>query len=115
MLATMVHELIPGTTTLERSISKRKKNEVYIDYLQNSRGQTLASAYSVRPNPGATVSAPLEWTEVKRGLHPSKFTIKNMKKRVDKKGDLFQRTLEKGIDIPVTVRLIEKLQPQLVE
>ena len=115
MLATMVHELIPETTTLERSISKRKKNEVYIDYLQNSRGQTLASAYSVRPKPGATVSAPLEWQEVKRGLHPSKFTIKNMKKRVDKKGDLFGRALEKGFDIPAVMRQIEKLEPQLVE
>ena len=115
MLATMVHDLIPAITTLERSISKRKKNEVYIDYLQNSRGQTLASAYSVRPKPGATVSAPLEWQEVKRGLHPSKFTIKNMKKRVDKKGDLFQHALEKGIDVPATIKQIEKLQPQLAE
>jgi bifunctional non-homologous end joining protein LigD len=115
MLATMVHELIPETTTLERSISKRKKNEVYIDYLQNSRGQTLASAYSVRPKPGATVSAPLEWQEVKRGLHPSRFTIKNMKKRADKKGDLFGRALEKGFDIPAAMRQIQKLEPQLVE
>ena len=115
MLATMVHDIIPAGTTLERSISKRKKNEVYIDYLQNSRGQTLASAYSVRPKPGATVSAPLEWQEVKRGLHPSKFTIKNMKKRVDKKGDLFQHALEKGIDVPATIKQIEKLQQQLAE
>ena len=115
MLATMVHELIPETTTLERSISKRKKNEVYIDYLQNSRGQTLASAYSVRPKPGATVSAPLEWQEVKRGLHPSRFTIKNMKKRADKKGDLFGQALEKGFDIPAAMRQIQKLEPQLVE
>jgi len=112
-LAMMVHELIPDSTTLERSISKRKKNEVYIDYLQNSKGQTLASAYSVRPKPGATVSTPLEWTEVKRGLHPSQFTLKNIKKRVDKKGDLFQGVLEKGINIPVALKQIEKLQPQL--
>jgi bifunctional non-homologous end joining protein LigD len=100
ILATIVHEQLPSFTTLERSLAKRKANQVYIDYLQNSRGQTLASAYSVRPKPGATVSAPLEWKEVKKGLHPSQFTIKNMKKRTDKKGDLFKGVLGKGITIP---------------
>ena len=114
MLATMIHDLLPDSTTLERSLSKRKKNEIYIDYLQNSRGQTLASAYSVRPKPGATVSTPLEWKEVKYGLHPSKFTLKNIQGRVAKKGDLFQAVLEKGIDIPATMKQLEKLQPQLV-
>src|ERR1700704_1265063 len=48
MLATMVNEQLPSFTTLERSLSKRKKDQVYVDYLQNSRGQTLASAYSAR-------------------------------------------------------------------
>ena len=115
MLATMVHDLLPDSTTLERSLAKRKKNEIYIDYLQNSRGQTLASAYSVRPRPGATVSTPLEWKEVKYGLHPSMFTIKNIRKRVDKKGDLFQGVLEKGIEIPALIKQLEKLQSQLVE
>jgi len=115
MLASMIHDLLPDTTTLERSLSKRKKNEIYIDYLQNSRGQTLASAYSVRPKPGAPVSTPLEWKEVKYELHPSKFTIKNIKARMEKKGDLFQGVLEKGIDIPAAIKQIGKLQPQLVE
>src|SRR5688572_16639068 len=114
-LASMVHDWLPDTTTLERSLAKRKKNEIYIDYLQNSRGQTLASAYSVRPKPGATVSTPLEWKDVKYKLHPSKFTIKNILSRVSKKGDLFQGVLEKGIDIPAAIKQMEKLQPQLVE
>jgi len=115
MLATVVHDFLPDSTTLERSLSKRKKNEIYIDYLQNSRGQTLASAYSVRPKPGATVSAPLEWKEVKHGLHPSKFTIKNIQGRVAKKGDLFKGVLEKGIEIPALMKQLEKLQLQLAE
>jgi DNA ligase D len=104
ILATMVHEQLPSFTTLERSLAKRKNNQIYIDYLQNSRGQTLASAYSVRPKPGATVSAPLDWKEVKHGLHPSQFTIKNMKKRVEKKGDLFKGIFEKGIDISSAIK-----------
>lgn len=115
ILATLVHEQLPSFTTLERSLAKRKKNQVYIDYLQNSRGQTLASAYSVRPKPGATVSAPLEWKEVKQGLHPSQFTIKNIRKRADKKGDLFKAALGKGIDIPATLKKLEKLEPHILE
>jgi bifunctional non-homologous end joining protein LigD len=107
ILATLVTEKLP-TTTLERSLSKRKKNQIYVDYLQNSRGQTLASAYSARPKPGATVSTPLEWKEVKHGLLPSDFTIKNVLKRFNKKGDLFKGTLGKGIDIPKALSLLIK-------
>ena len=109
ILATMVHEQLPSFTTLERSLAKRKKDQIYVDYLQNSRGQTLASTYSVRPKPGATVSAPLEWKEVKPGLHPSQFTIKNMKRRTDKKGDLFAGVLGKGVDIGSVLKKMENI------
>lgn len=115
ILATMVHERIPSYTTMERSLSKRKKDQIYIDWLQNSWGQTLASAYSARPKPGATVSTPLEWKEVKKGLHPSQFTIENIKKRADKKGDLFKSVLGKGINIPAALKLIEKKEPAMME
>ena len=96
LLAMMVTDELPDTTTLERSLSKRADNKIYVDYLQNRRGQTLASAYSLRPKPGATVSTPLEWKEVKPGLHPSQFHIHNMPERVKKKGDLFKDVLGKG-------------------
>lgn len=99
LIATLAQEQLPETTTMERSLAKRKKYHVYIDYLQNSRGQTLASAYSARPKPGATVSAPLEWKEVKKGLQLSDFTIKTIHKRIQKKGDLFKGVLGKAIDI----------------
>jgi DNA ligase D len=104
ILATLVTERAGSFTTLERSLSKRKKNHIYVDYLQNSRGQTLASAYSVRPKPGATVSAPLAWKEVKHGLRPADFTIKNMKKRIEKKGDLFEPVLGKGVNIAAALK-----------
>jgi len=104
IIATLVNEQLPEFTTLERSLSKRSKKEIYIDYLQNSRGQTLASVYSARPKPGATVSCPLDWREVKHGLHPSQFTIKNMISRIKKKGDLFKGVLEKGINIHTALK-----------
>ncbi|MDB5226461.1 MAG: ATP-dependent ligase LigD phosphoesterase module / ATP-dependent ligase LigD polymerase [Bacteroidota bacterium] len=98
LVAMMAQELLPKTTSLERNLTKRG-NMIYMDYLQNRKGQTLACAYSLRPKPGATASAPLEWKEVKAGLHPSQFNIKTLPQRVEKTGDLFSGILGKGIDI----------------
>lgn len=92
IIASLVQEQLPDFTTLERSLRKRGPN-IYIDYLQNRSGQTLASAYSLRPVPGAHVSAPLDWKEVNHQLSPSQFTIENMLARVKKKGDLFRPVL----------------------
>ncbi|ULT24874.1 hypothetical protein KUH03_39330 [Sphingobacterium sp. E70] len=66
LLMQLVQEKLPDLTTLERSLQKRHKKKIYLDYLQNRRAQTLASVYSIRPKAGAPVSAPLEWTEVKK-------------------------------------------------
>jgi DNA ligase D len=109
IMASMVTEKLPGLTTLERSLSKRKKNQIYVDYLQNRIGQTLASAYSVRPKPGATVSAPLEWDEVKPGLTPQDFNIKNIFKRLEERGDLFKGVLGKGVDMHKALQKMESL------
>lgn len=95
IVATLVQEQLPGLTSLERSLKKRG-NKIYVDYLQNAKGQTLASTYSLRPVAGASVSTPLLWKEVKSGLHPSQFTIFNIEKRVQKLGDLFYMVLKKG-------------------
>lgn len=106
IIGIMVTSELPDTTTLVRSLSKREDDKIYVDYLQNRRGQTLASAYSLRPKPGATVSTPLEWKEVKPGLHPSQFNIHNIMERVKKKGDLFSAVLGKGIDLNKTLKLL---------
>jgi len=95
IVATLTQEQLPSFTSTERSLKKRG-NKIYIDYLQNSRGQTVASAYSVRPVAGAQVSAPLLVKEIKKGLHPSAFTIFNMDKRVKKLGDIFYMALKTG-------------------
>jgi bifunctional non-homologous end joining protein LigD len=83
---------------LERSLDKRK-GRIYLDYLQNKRGQTLASVYSVRPVPGATVSTPLAWSEVKPGLLPSQFNIHNIVSRVTQQGDLFADVLKAKVNL----------------
>ena len=95
----MASEELKEFTTLERNLQKRGNKHIYMDYLQNRKGQTIASVYSLRPKPGATVSAPLLWKEVKKGLSPKQFTIHNMKQRVQKTGDIFKGVLGKGIDI----------------
>lgn len=95
----MVQSMMPDNTTLERSLKKRSDSKMYLDFLQNRQGQTLAAAYSLRPKPGATASAPLEWKEVKRGLHPSQFDIHSLPKRVEKIGDIFKGVLGRGVDI----------------
>jgi len=107
LLMQMVQQKLPDLTTLERSLQKRDKNKIYLDYLQNRRGQTLASVYSLRPKDGATVSMPLEWDEVKVGLKPTDFTIHNALGRLKEKGDLFKPVMGKGIDM---LKVIEKLE-----
>jgi bifunctional non-homologous end joining protein LigD len=109
LIGRIVNNRIPEITSLERSPSKRKKR-VYLDYLQNREGQTLAAPYSVRPRPGATVSTPLEWGEVKHGLSPSDFTIVTIMQRLQQKGDIFKKVLGKGIDIEKSMKKLEKLQ-----
>jgi bifunctional non-homologous end joining protein LigD len=105
LIALLVHRRLPQITSLERSPKKRKKR-VYIDCYQNNFGQTIATPYSVRAKPGAPVSTPLSWSEVKRGLNPLNYTIFNTLKRLEKKGDLFKPVLQKGIDLKKSVKLL---------
>jgi len=106
IIAKLVNHRLPEITSLERTPIKRK-GKIYLDYLQNSKGQTLASAYSLRPFPGATVSAPLEWDEVKAGLTPQKFTIKTIFKRLKQKGDLWKPLLSHHIDLQTSLKCLE--------
>lgn len=105
LVVNLAHQKLPKTTSLERSPTKRR-GKIYLDYLQNSKGQTMAAPYCVRPIDGMQVSAPLEWSEVKPGLSPSRFTVKNIHARLEKKGDLLKGLLGKGIDIE---RCLKKL------
>jgi bifunctional non-homologous end joining protein LigD len=99
IICMMAHEELRDFTTLERNLQKRGNKHIYMDYLQNRKGQTIASVYSLRPKTGATVSAPLYWEEVKQGLTPKEFTIHNIAQLVKKRGDIFRGVLDKGIDL----------------
>ena len=98
-LCMLVNEQLPLFTTMERNLTKRGDKNIYLDYLQNRRGQTIAAAYSLRPHTGATVSTPLMWKEVKSGFLPSSFNISTVPERVKNIGDIFKSVLQKGTDI----------------
>ncbi len=102
LIVNIVHNELPEFTSVERAVNKRK-GKIYLDFLQNRHIQTVAAPYSLRPKPGATASAPLDWSEVKRGLQISQFHIGNMYDRVQEMGDPFKGVLGKGIDLKKTV------------
>lgn len=104
--ANLIHDELPDITSVERSPAKRK-NKVYIDFLQNRRGQTIACPYSVRPKPGATVSAPLRWSEVTNDLKLSDYNIFNMKERVEKTGNLWNDLTKHKADLKKALELVK--------
>ena len=89
---------LPSLATNERRVADRA-GKVYIDHLQNLRGKTIASVYSIRPFPGAPVSLPVAWAELP-DTHPSIFTIKNAPARLARVGDLFADLLVKEQELP---------------
>lgn len=86
LLARQVVSNLPKITSVKRSPSQRQ-GKVYIDFLQNNQGQTLAAPYSVRPTPEATVSMPLTWRQVNKKLKPTDFTLKNVPKIIKQRQD----------------------------
>ena len=88
IVATMVANKHPRAATVERSVAARGRR-IYVDYLQNIQGKTLASAYSARANDFAGVSTPLSWDEVDEGVSPTDFTVRNFSKRLESAGDLW--------------------------
>jgi DNA ligase D-like protein (predicted polymerase)/DNA ligase D-like protein (predicted 3'-phosphoesterase) len=109
LVVQLVQAQIPDFTTIERTV-KERKGRMYLDFLQNRPQATIAAPYSVRPKPGATVSAPLHWDEVKKGLSMQDFTIRTMPARVKDMGDLFQPVLGKGIDMQKALEKLEALK-----
>lgn len=98
MIVTIVHSQLPDFTSLERQI-KNRGGKMYLDFLQNRPGATIACPYSLRPKIGATVSMPLHWEEIKKGLAMKDFTIANSIARMRSEGDIFKGSLKKGIDM----------------
>jgi bifunctional non-homologous end joining protein LigD len=85
----------PKLMTAEYKVAKRPRGRVLVDYNQNAWGRTLASIYSVRPRAGATVSTPVTWTEVDRGVSMEHFRLDTVRERIAKVGDLWKPLLQK--------------------
>ena len=85
----------PALMTAEYKVAKRPRGRVLIDYNQNAWGRTLASIYSVRPTPRATVSTPVTWAEIDRGVKIEDFRLDNVRERIAKAGDLWEPMLLK--------------------
>jgi bifunctional non-homologous end joining protein LigD len=108
LVANLAHEELLSFTSLVRNPEKRK-DKIYIDYLQNRPIQTICAPYSVRPKPGATVSAPLHWSEIKKGLSMQQFNMKTMYDRIQQEGDLFAGILDKSIDLNKVLKALSGL------
>src|SRR5204862_8253793 len=109
IVATMVASRHPKQATVERTVARRARGTVYVDYLQNIEGKTLATAYSARASAFAGVSTPLTWKEVHKSITPQDFTIDNIAARVKKVGDLWGGLRKhKGTDLLDAIERLKK-------
>jgi bifunctional non-homologous end joining protein LigD len=96
----------PGLATTEWL--KKKRRGVLVDHRQNGHGKTIASAYSVRPKPGAPVSTPLRWEELGEKVHPRDFGRREALQRLEKHGDLFEPVLRGAQSLAPPLRTLRK-------
>ncbi|MFL5741192.1 MAG: DNA ligase D [Flavisolibacter sp.] len=113
-LMKIVHAEIPHFTSIQRKTADRR-GCIYLDFLQNRPQATVAAPYSLRPKPGAPVSMPLHWEEVKKGLAITNFHLKNAIDRVRSEGDLFKGVLGKGIQMEQVIKKMEREFPEVIK
>jgi bifunctional non-homologous end joining protein LigD len=87
LFASEVAQRAPRIATIERTIAKRKSTQVYVDWMQNARGKSLAAVFTARAKPKAPVSMPLTWSQIEKGVKIQDFTIVNVPELLKKKGD----------------------------
>jgi bifunctional non-homologous end joining protein LigD len=106
LIATQVVARAPSIATVERAVKARPAGTVYVDYLQNIRGKTVAGVYAVRARPGATVSTPIAWSELDGDLDPRDFTIESVPPRLKQKGDIWAKGMKRqnSLDTLIDVR-----------
>ena len=109
IIATMIAAKHPKVATVERMVKRRKDGTIYVDYLQNIQGKTLACAYSARASSFAGVSTPLTWKEVRQRPTPQDFTIDTIHPRLKKVGDLWEKMRKhKGTDLLAAIDRFKK-------
>jgi bifunctional non-homologous end joining protein LigD len=99
-LAMTLAERSPAILTAQYRVANRPRGRVLVDYNQNAWGRTLASIYSVRPTPVASVSTPVTWAEIERGITSEQFTRDVVLKRVARQGDLWAPVLKGKVTLP---------------
>ncbi len=115
VLAHVVTSERPDLFTTPRAVAKREKGRVYFDFLQNGEGKTIAAPYVLRAYPGAPVATPLAWNEVKPGLLPTQFHIRNALERFGRTGDLFEGVRTKPQTLDESMGRLEKLVREAVK
>jgi bifunctional non-homologous end joining protein LigD len=105
--ARLLEQRHPGLVTTEWL--KKKRSGVLVDHRQNGWGKTIASVYSVRPKPGAPVSTPLRWDELRSGLRPRDYTMAVALERVGRHGDLFEPVLTTKASLSAAARRLDEL------
>ena len=109
IIATLIAAKHPKVATVERMVRRRKDGTIYVDYLQNIQGKTLACAYSARASAFAGVSTPLTWKEVRQRPKPQDFTIDTVHPRLEKVGDLWAKMRKhKGTDLLAAIEKLRK-------
>jgi bifunctional non-homologous end joining protein LigD len=109
ILSTLVVGDEPELFTTPRSVNKRRKDRVYFDWMQIAESKTIAAPYVLRARDGAPVATPLDWSEVKPGLTPEQFHIRNSPARFEKKGDLFAPVLTDLQRLEPAIKRLQKL------
>ena len=109
LLARIVAGRLPEIASVARLPAERR-GKVYVDFLQNGEGRLLAAPYCVRPLPGAPVSTPLRWRELRPGLDPRRFTLRTVRRRLAQlSDDPLAPVLGEGLDLPGVVAGLEEL------
>jgi bifunctional non-homologous end joining protein LigD len=107
LISETIHKQLPAITSLERMPDKRR-GKVYLDYLQNTSQKTNAAVFSVRPRPGATVSMPFKWSELKLSVKPQDYTLRTVPSLLKRKGDPWKGFFKKKADMKKALALLEK-------
>jgi bifunctional non-homologous end joining protein LigD len=107
LVCLIINRRHPDLTSLERSPAKRK-GRIYLDYLQNRLGATMAAPYALRPVPGALVSTPLEWREVTARLDPADYDIRTVPRRIARRDDPWRGFFKSRVDLAAALKRIER-------
>lgn len=113
IIAHIIANRLPQYATVERLKKKRTPEQVYLDYLQISKGKSITCPYSVRERPGGTVSTPLTWDEVAAKPDMKDFTMMTVPERIRKLGDIFQGVLSNKQQLAAPIQRLEKLLAEI--